>query len=166
MLLNDVPIPAAVALLEHVAGGGQVTHDPVGTPLGDAQRVRDFTQAHPGIVPDAQQRSPMIGQEAPLGCHVPTVAIVFEKLAASIDRLPSAKRVNMSDLHAPDDARREMGQLLEQTEGRPALEALGSEYTRRLHQHSADFEATYGLRLVIAKLQRTPYGPPVVTRFS
>jgi len=74
--------------------------------------------------------------------------------------------IHMSDLHEHDDARREMRNLLEQTEGRPALEALGSVYTRRLHRHSGDFEATYGLRLAIAKLQRTPYGPPVVTRFS
>lgn len=59
-----------------------------------------------------------------------------------------------------------MRRLLEQTEGRPALEALGSVYTRRLHRHSGDFQATFGLRLVIAKLQRTPYGPQVVTRFS
>ena len=72
----------------------------------------------------------------------------------------------MSDLHEPHDARREMRKLLDETEGRPALEALGSVYTRRLHRQSGDFEATYGLRLVIAKLQRTPYGPSVVTRFS
>jgi hypothetical protein len=72
----------------------------------------------------------------------------------------------MTDLHDHDDARRDMRKLLEQTEGRPALEALGSVYTRRLHRQPGDFEATYGLRFVIAKLQRTPYGPPVVTRFS
>jgi hypothetical protein len=59
-----------------------------------------------------------------------------------------------------------MCKLLEQAEGRPALEALATMYTRRLHRQSGDIEATYGLRLVIAKLQRTSYGPPVVTRFS
>lgn len=72
----------------------------------------------------------------------------------------------MTDLHDGDDARREMRQLLEQTEGRSALEALGHVYTSRLHRQSDDFDATHGLRLVTAKLERTPYGPPVVTTFS
>jgi hypothetical protein len=73
---------------------------------------------------------------------------------------------NMTDLHERDDERHEMRQLLEQTEGRAALEALRDVYTQRLHRRSGDVEATYGLRLVTARLQRTPYGPPVVTRFS
>jgi hypothetical protein len=76
------------------------------------------------------------------------------------------KRHNMTDLHDLDDARHEMNQLLEQTEGRPALEALGTVYTRRLHRHSDDFEATYGLQLVTAKLQRTPYAPRLMSRSS
>src|SRR5439155_23233495 len=92
MLLYDIPIPAAVALLEHVPGGGQVTHDPVGTPFSDAQRLRDSAQAHPGVVRDAQQRSPMTGEEAPFDCHVLTVAIVVEKFTASIEfASPGAK---------------------------------------------------------------------------
>jgi hypothetical protein len=72
----------------------------------------------------------------------------------------------MSDLHDRDDKRQEMRVLVEQTEGRPALEALHVLYTRRLHRHSDDFEATDGLRLVATKLRRIPYGPPVVSTSS
>jgi hypothetical protein len=80
---------------------------------------------------------------------------------------PSAKRFSMADLHdQDDDTRRQMRRLVEQTEGRPALEALAHVYSGRLHRQSDDFDATHGLRLVTAKLQRTPYGPPVVTKSS
>ncbi len=72
----------------------------------------------------------------------------------------------MTDLHDIDDARRELLRLVEHTEGRPALEALGHVYTSRLHRQSDDFDATHGLRLVTAKLQRTSYGPSVVTTSS
>jgi hypothetical protein len=72
----------------------------------------------------------------------------------------------VTELHDSDDQRHKMGQRLDQTEGRPALEALCDVYTRRLHRQSNDFAATYGLRLATAKLQRIPYGPPVVTTSS
>ena len=77
MLLDDVPVPAALALLEHIAGGGQVTHDRVGTPLSDAERGGDFAQTHPAIVRDAQQCSTMIGQETPFRCHVVDSSNIF-----------------------------------------------------------------------------------------
>lgn len=65
-----------------------------------------------------------------------------------------------------DDGRERMRLLIERTEGRVALEALQKSYSRRLHRQSDDFDATDGLRLVIAKLQRVSYGPPVITRSS
>ena len=64
------------------------------------------------------------------------------------------------------EGREAMRRLVERTEGRVPLEALQASYSRRLHRHSDDFDATDGLRLVIAKLQRVSYGPPVITRFS
>lgn len=64
------------------------------------------------------------------------------------------------------DDRTEMRRLIEQTDGRAGLEVLCGVYTRRLHRRSDDFAATFGLRLVIAKLQRTSYGPPTVTTSS
>ena len=65
-----------------------------------------------------------------------------------------------------DEARDKMLDLIERTDGRTLLESLRDVYSDRLHRKSNDFEATLGLRLVIAKLQRTSYGPPVVTRSS
>jgi len=56
--------------------------------------------------------------------------------------------------------------LIEQAEGRVPLEALRDVYSRRLHNCASDFEATFGLRLVIAKLQRMPPRRSVVTRWS
>jgi hypothetical protein len=65
-----------------------------------------------------------------------------------------------------DGVRDTMRDLIERTEGREPLEALHDVYRGRLHRKSDDFDATLGLRLVIAKLQRTAYGPPVVTTSS
>jgi hypothetical protein len=65
------------------------------------------------------------------------------------------------------DDRREHERLrVERTEGRDALEALRDIYGLRLHQQAGDLDATHGLRLVIAKLQRTSFGPAVVTASS
>jgi hypothetical protein len=64
------------------------------------------------------------------------------------------------------DDRAEMRLLIEQADGRASLEALCDLYTQRLHRRSDDFAATFGLRLVIARLQRTSYGAPVVTTSS
>jgi len=64
------------------------------------------------------------------------------------------------------DDRAEMRSLVEQTDGRASLEVLCAVYTQRLHRRSDDFAATFGLRLVIAKLQRTSYGSPLITTSS
>jgi hypothetical protein len=70
----------------------------------------------------------------------------------------------MSDIDsAPRD---QMRRLVESAEGRASLEALRANYSQRLHRRSDDFDATHGLRLVTAKLQRTSLGPTVVTASS
>jgi hypothetical protein len=65
-----------------------------------------------------------------------------------------------------DNACETMRRLIERTEGRASLEVLRDAYADRLSRQSSDFDATRGLRLVIAKLQRTPYGSPTVTTSS
>ena len=72
----------------------------------------------------------------------------------------------MTDIYADEADAREQTRLVQQTQGRALLEALGSIYTERLHRRSNDFNATRGLRLVIAKLQRTSFGQPVVSSSS
>jgi hypothetical protein len=62
--------------------------------------------------------------------------------------------------------RAEMQRLIDQADGRASLEVLCDLYTQRLHRRSNDFAATFGLRLVIARLQRTSYGSPTVTTSS
>ena len=69
MLLHDVAIAAAFAFLQHVAGPGEVVDNGVRAALGDPEQIRDIAQAHPGIMRDAQQCPPVIGQESPLGHH-------------------------------------------------------------------------------------------------
>lgn len=64
------------------------------------------------------------------------------------------------------DDRTEMQLLIDRTDGRANLEVLCAVYTQRLHRRSDDFAATFGLRLVIAKLQRTSYGSPLITTSS
>jgi hypothetical protein len=64
------------------------------------------------------------------------------------------------------DGREHERLLVEGTEGRDALEALRDAYGRRLHIRADDFDATHGLRLVTARLQRTSFGPTVVTASS
>jgi hypothetical protein len=65
-----------------------------------------------------------------------------------------------------NDDLREHERLIDGSEGRIALEALRVEYERRLHRRSNDLVATHALRLVQMKLQRVPFGPPVVTTSS
>jgi hypothetical protein len=65
-----------------------------------------------------------------------------------------------------DQRPQEMQRLIELTEDRPGLEAMRDTFTKRLHRRSDDFDATYGLRLVTAKLQRTSYGTPAVSTSS
>ena len=71
--------------------------------------------------------------------------------------------IDTGDKH---EARDKMLARIERSEGRALLEALRDVYSDRLHRKSNDFDATLGLRLVIAKLQQTSYGPPVVTTSS
>lgn len=70
----------------------------------------------------------------------------------------------MSDIDV--DPRDQMRHLIESAEGRASLEALRAQYSARLHRRSDDFDATHALRLVTAKLQRTSFGPAVVTTSS
>ena len=70
------------------------------------------------------------------------------------------------DVDATDDAREEMRLLIDGTDGRASLAALRDVYSRRLHRRSNDFDATRGLRLVIAKMQRISPALPVVTSSS
>jgi hypothetical protein len=72
----------------------------------------------------------------------------------------------MTVIDADDTPREKMRRLVERTEGRAPLEVLRNIYTDRLHRQSSDFDATHGLRLVTAKLQRTSYGSPTVTASS
>ncbi len=63
--LDLVAVAAAVFLLHHVAGCGQVGDDAGGAALGDAQAGRDVAQPHSRFVGDAQQDPGMAGQEIP-----------------------------------------------------------------------------------------------------
>jgi len=53
--LDVVAVAAAVLLLDHVAGLGQVRDDAEGAAFSDVQAGRDVAQAHPGVMGDAQQ---------------------------------------------------------------------------------------------------------------
>lgn len=70
------------------------------------------------------------------------------------------------NLREPDAARQEIRRLVEQTSDGAELVVLHDQYTDRLSRRSDDFDATFGLRLVIAKLQRAPRGRSIVTRSS
>src|SRR5712692_8573644 len=63
--LDLVAVAAAVFLLDHVVGLGQVGDDAVGAALGDAHAGRDVAQPHARVMCDAQQDPAVIGQEAP-----------------------------------------------------------------------------------------------------
>src|SRR6185437_4200296 len=63
--LNVVVVAAAVLLLDHVPGLGQVREDAEGAAFGDVQAGRDVTQPHGGVVGDAQQDPGVVGQETP-----------------------------------------------------------------------------------------------------
>jgi hypothetical protein len=63
--LDLVAAAAAVFLLHHVAGCGQVGDDAVGAALGAAQAGRDVAQPHARFAGGAQQDPGMAGQEIP-----------------------------------------------------------------------------------------------------
>jgi hypothetical protein len=58
-------VAAAVFLLDHVSGCGQVGDDAVRAALGDAQAGRDVAQPRAGVAGDAQQHPGVAGQETP-----------------------------------------------------------------------------------------------------
>jgi hypothetical protein len=72
----------------------------------------------------------------------------------------------MSDLLLDDKSRLEVDRRVEEVRSRADLEALRDVFTRRLHRRSNDFDATHGLRVVSASLQRHSLGVPVVSRSS
>jgi hypothetical protein len=63
--LDLVAVAAAVFLLHHVAGCGQVADDAVGAALDDAQAARDVAEPRARVAGDARQRPGAAGQEAP-----------------------------------------------------------------------------------------------------
>jgi hypothetical protein len=63
--LDLVAVAAAVFLLDHVPGLGQVRDDAVRAALGDPQAGSDVPQPCVWILGDAQQDAGVIGQEAP-----------------------------------------------------------------------------------------------------
>ena len=64
--LDLVAAEAAIFLLDHVAGCGQVGDDAVGAALGDVQAGRDVARSRARVVSDAQQHPGVAGQEAPV----------------------------------------------------------------------------------------------------
>jgi hypothetical protein len=60
-----VAVAAAIFLLDHIVGFGQVGDDAVRAALGDAHVGRDVTQPHARVVCDAQQHPGVAGQETP-----------------------------------------------------------------------------------------------------
>ena len=63
--LDPVAVAAAVSLLHHVAGLGEVGDDAMSGALGDAQAGGDVAQPDPWVVGDAQQHPGVVGQETP-----------------------------------------------------------------------------------------------------
>src|SRR5450755_2300456 len=80
-MLHVVAIAAAFLLLDDVAGLGQVVDDAIGTAFRDADGGGDITEAHLGIVGDAQQRPAMIGEEHPTGGPMVAVGWVTNSIA-------------------------------------------------------------------------------------
>ena len=66
MVLDAVAIATAVLVLDYVAGLGQIADNPEGAALRDAERSGDVAQAHPRVMPDADQGAGVVGKEAPL----------------------------------------------------------------------------------------------------
>ena len=64
--LDLIAVAAAVFLLQHVTGFGQVGDDAVGAAFGDAQAGREVAQPHARVAGDAQQQPGVAGQETPV----------------------------------------------------------------------------------------------------
>jgi hypothetical protein len=63
--LDLVAVAAAVFLLYHVPGCGEIGDQAVGAALGDAQAGSDVAQPHARVAGDAQQHPGVAGQETP-----------------------------------------------------------------------------------------------------
>jgi hypothetical protein len=63
--LDLVSVAAAVFVLDHVAGCGQVGEDAVGAALGDVQAGCDVAQPRVRVASDAQRHPGVAAQEAP-----------------------------------------------------------------------------------------------------
>jgi hypothetical protein len=66
MTLHLVAVTTTLALLEDVARFSKVRHDGVRVPLGDAEFGGEISQADVRILRDAEQRSPVVAEEAPI----------------------------------------------------------------------------------------------------
>ena len=75
MALHLVAVSTTLSLLEDVAGFGEIGDDGVRVSLGDAEVGRDVAEANFRIVGDAEQRSAVVGEEAPVGhgANVPEI---------------------------------------------------------------------------------------------
>jgi hypothetical protein len=62
-----VAVPPAVSLAQHVALVDELGEDPVGGPLGDADRGGDVAKADPGIIGDAGEDVGVVCQKVPAG---------------------------------------------------------------------------------------------------
>jgi hypothetical protein len=76
--LDLVAVAAAVLVLQHVAGFGEVGDDAVGAAFGDAQTRRDVAQSRARVMGDAQQDPGVVGQETPVR-HAVKGIIFLEK---------------------------------------------------------------------------------------
>ena len=84
VVLDLVPVPTPVALLDHLAGLREVGDHGERGPLGDAEGRRDVAEANPGIARDAQQDPGVIGEEGPLG-HPRTLVRKVRKPTSSME---------------------------------------------------------------------------------
>lgn len=65
--LHLVAISATLSLLDDIAGFGQIADDGVRVALGDPEIRSDVAQANLWILGDTEERSAMVGEEAPVG---------------------------------------------------------------------------------------------------
>ena len=74
MVLDRVAVSPPVALLQHVAGLGEIGDDRKRAAFRDSEGLGHVAQAQPGIARDAEQNARVIGEETPLR-HQKMVAI-------------------------------------------------------------------------------------------
>jgi hypothetical protein len=107
-----VVVAPALALAPHVALFDQLGEDLVGAALGDADRVGDVAQAHPGVVCDAEENVGVVGEEVPAALHV-SYYITFgygisihESVLACLGALPQPMESQMRRPSPPTDSPR------------------------------------------------------------